>query len=69
MINITIGELFVCAGWKSVESVPMLVERYMKKEMMVDEFVSHNMPLPDINTAFDLMHQGKRYAKHALHTV
>jgi len=48
------------AGWKSVDSVPMLVDRYMKKEMMVDEFVSHNMPLADINTAFDLMHAGKR---------
>ncbi|WAQ96989.1 ADHX-like protein [Mya arenaria] len=46
-------------GWKSVESVPVLVERYLKKEVMVDEFVTHNMPLSDINEAFDLMHAGK----------
>lgn len=46
-------------GWKSVESVPMLVDRYMKGEMMVDEFVSHNMDLDQINEAFDLMHAGK----------
>lgn len=46
-------------GWKSVESVPVLVDKYMKKEMMVDEFVSHNMDLEKINEAFDLMHSGK----------
>lgn len=46
-------------GWKSVDSVPMLVDRYMKKELMVDEFVSHNMPLEKVNEAFDLMHAGK----------
>lgn len=46
-------------GWKSVESVPMLVERYLKKELMVDEFVTHNMPVDQINEAFTLMHEGK----------
>ena len=28
--------------------------------MKVDEFVTHTMPLDDINKAFDLMHEGKR---------
>uniref|UniRef100_A0A1Q3F8B5 S-(hydroxymethyl)glutathione dehydrogenase n=1 Tax=Culex tarsalis TaxID=7177 RepID=A0A1Q3F8B5_CULTA len=46
-------------GWKSVESVPMLVERYLKKELMVDEFVTHNMAVDKINEAFTLMHEGK----------
>lgn len=46
-------------GWKSVESVPMLVERYLKKELMVDEFVTHNMSVDKINEAFTLMHEGK----------
>lgn len=46
-------------GWKSRESVPKLVEQYTKKEMMVDEFVSHTKPLDEINSAFDLMHEGK----------
>ncbi|KAL1397311.1 hypothetical protein pipiens_009859 [Culex pipiens pipiens] len=46
-------------GWKSVESVPMLVERYLKKELMVDEFVTHNMAVEKINEAFTLMHEGK----------
>jgi len=47
-------------GYKSVESVPILVKKYMNKEgLLVDEFVTHNQPLEDINTAFELMHAGK----------
>lgn len=46
-------------GWKSVDSVPKLVERYMKKELLIDEFITHNLPLSQINEAFDLMHAGK----------
>ncbi|XP_006629838.1 alcohol dehydrogenase 1-like [Lepisosteus oculatus] len=46
-------------GWKSVESVPKLVEDYMAKRMKLDEFVSHNMPLDRVNEAFDLMTSGK----------
>ncbi|XP_065341152.1 alcohol dehydrogenase class-3 [Cloeon dipterum] len=46
-------------GWKSKDSVPMLVERYMNKKMMVDEFVTQRMPLDKINEAFQLMHEGK----------
>lgn len=38
----------------------MLVERYMNKELMIDEFVTHVLPLDKINEAFDLMHEGKR---------
>jgi S-(hydroxymethyl)glutathione dehydrogenase/alcohol dehydrogenase len=46
-------------GWKSRESVPRLVDDYMAGKMKVDEFVTHNMPLTEINEAFTLMHQGK----------
>lgn len=46
-------------GYKSVESVPKLVEEYLKKEFMVDEFVTHQMDLNEINKAFDLMHSGE----------
>ena len=49
------------SGWKSRESVPKLVEEYMNKGLMVDEFVSHTMPLEEVNEAFDLMHAGKRW--------
>lgn len=46
-------------GWKSVSSVPKLVDAYMQKELMVDEFVTHNMGLDEINKGFDLMHAGE----------
>ncbi|XP_071445105.1 alcohol dehydrogenase class-3 [Hetaerina americana] len=46
-------------GWKSRESVPKLVEKYLAKEIMVDEFVTQNLHLEKINDAFDLMHAGK----------
>ncbi|KAK5857027.1 hypothetical protein PBY51_010297 [Eleginops maclovinus] len=46
-------------GYKSVESVPKLVEEYMKKKLKVDEFVTHTLPFEKITEGFDLMHAGK----------
>lgn len=46
-------------GWKSVDSVPKLVERYLNKELLIDEFITHNFPLEQINESFDLLHAGK----------
>lgn len=46
-------------GWKSRDSVPKLVEKYMQKKLMVDEFVTFNFPLAEINEAFKVMHEGK----------
>jgi len=46
-------------GWKSKDSVPKLVEAYLRKELMVDEFVTGEVPLDKINEAFELMHAGK----------
>ena len=46
-------------GWKSRQSVPRLVEDYMAKKLMVDEFVSHDVPIEQINDAFHLMHSGQ----------
>ena len=42
--------------------MPKLVEQYLAGQLKVDEFVTHTMPLVDINRAFDLMHQGERYS-------
>ena len=39
--------------------MPWLVEKYMKKEIKVDEYITHNMTLDQINEAFQLMHGGK----------
>jgi len=42
-------------GVKGRDQVPELVERYMRGEIDVDPFISHRMPLEDINRAFELM--------------
>ncbi|XP_035739883.1 alcohol dehydrogenase class-3-like [Vespa mandarinia] len=44
--------------WKSKESVPKLVDEYMSKKLLIDEFITHNLPFEKINEAFDLMHSG-----------
>ncbi|XP_071371239.1 alcohol dehydrogenase class-3 chain L [Centroberyx affinis] len=46
-------------GYKSIESVPKLVEEYMNKRLKVDEFVTHTLPFEKIIDGFDLMHAGK----------
>eukprot|EP00002_Diphylleia_rotans_P016834 TRINITY_DN3268_c0_g1_i1.p1 TRINITY_DN3268_c0_g1~~TRINITY_DN3268_c0_g1_i1.p1 ORF type:complete len:377 (-),score=79.84 TRINITY_DN3268_c0_g1_i1:144-1274(-) len=46
-------------GTKGRTQLPEYVEKYMKGELKVDEFITHNMPLDRINEAFDLMHEGK----------
>uniref|UniRef100_A0A9I9DRC0 Alcohol dehydrogenase class-3 n=1 Tax=Cucumis melo TaxID=3656 RepID=A0A9I9DRC0_CUCME len=45
-------------GFKSRSQVPWLVEKYLKKEIKVDEYITHNLTLEEINKAFDLMHGG-----------
>jgi S-(hydroxymethyl)glutathione dehydrogenase/alcohol dehydrogenase len=46
-------------GYKSVESVPKLVDRYLAGSFKIDEFITHNVALDKINEAFDLMNEGK----------
>jgi len=46
-------------GVKGRTELPDYVERYMKGEIKIDDFVTHTMGLEDINKAFDLMHEGK----------
>jgi len=46
-------------GYKSRDSVPMLVKDYLSSKMKVDEFVTHNFQLPEMNEAFDAMHGGE----------
>ncbi|GAQ82354.1 alcohol dehydrogenase class-3 [Klebsormidium nitens] len=45
-------------GFKSRTSVPDLVKLYMNKEIKVDEYVTHELPLSEINKAFDLLSSG-----------
>ena len=46
-------------GVKGRSELPDYVERYMKGEFKLDDFITHTMSLEDINEAFDLMHEGK----------
>ena len=46
-------------GCKGRSQLPGMVDQYMDGEIKVDEFITHTMPLEDINKAFDLMHEGK----------
>ena len=42
-------------GLKGREDVPALIERYLAGEIDVDPFISHRLPLGEINHAFELM--------------
>ncbi len=46
-------------GVKGRTELPGYVDRYMNGEINLDMMVTHTMPLEEINTAFDLMHEGK----------
>ncbi|XP_034162079.2 alcohol dehydrogenase class-3-like [Pangasianodon hypophthalmus] len=46
-------------GWKSVCSLPKLVEDYMSGRILLDEFVTHTLTLEETNHAFELMTSGK----------
>jgi len=45
-------------GFKGRTQLPDLVEQYMQGQLKVDEFISFNFPISDINVAFDKMHDG-----------
>ncbi|KAL5993372.1 hypothetical protein ACLOJK_014296 [Asimina triloba] len=51
------GSLF--GGWRPKSEIPSLVDMYMKKEIQIDELVTHDLPFEDINKAFNLMKEGK----------
>jgi S-(hydroxymethyl)glutathione dehydrogenase/alcohol dehydrogenase len=42
-------------GVKGRDQVPQLVDRYLAGEIDVDPFVSHKLPLEDVNRGFELM--------------
>ena len=46
-------------GWKSRDSVPNLVDDYMKGNLKVDEFITHTLPFEEIQKSFDLLHKGE----------
>lgn len=46
-------------GVKGRTELPGYVDRYMAGEIKIDEMITFTMPLEEINTAFDYMHDGK----------
>jgi S-(hydroxymethyl)glutathione dehydrogenase/alcohol dehydrogenase len=46
-------------GARGRTDVPKIVDWYMEGKIRIDELITHTMKLEDINTAFDLMHEGK----------
>jgi S-(hydroxymethyl)glutathione dehydrogenase/alcohol dehydrogenase len=46
-------------GVKGRSQLPGYVDRYLSGEIKIDPFVTYELPLEDINQAFDLMHEGK----------
>ncbi|WP_404839790.1 S-(hydroxymethyl)glutathione dehydrogenase/class III alcohol dehydrogenase [Aeromonas media] len=46
-------------GVRGRSELPSYVQRYMQGEFRLDDFITHTMPLEQINDAFDLMHEGK----------
>ena len=46
-------------GAKGRTDVPKIVDMYMTGKIEIDPMITHVMGLEEINTAFDLMHQGK----------
>jgi S-(hydroxymethyl)glutathione dehydrogenase / alcohol dehydrogenase len=46
-------------GARGRTDVPRIVDWYMEGKIEIDALITHTMPLDEINTAFDLMHEGK----------
>ncbi len=60
--NLVVGRTWqgtAFGGVKGRTELPGYVDRYMSGEIELDLFVTHTMPLEDINKAFDLMHNGE----------
>jgi len=45
-------------GARGRTDVPKIVDWYMDGKINIDDLITHTMPLSEINSAFDLMHEG-----------
>uniref|UniRef100_A0A3Q3F6M3 Alcohol dehydrogenase 1 n=1 Tax=Kryptolebias marmoratus TaxID=37003 RepID=A0A3Q3F6M3_KRYMA len=53
------GSLF--GGFKSKDGVTKMVKAYLDKKLQLDEFITHNMTLDQVNDAIELMKHSKWY--------
>ncbi|XP_055015226.1 alcohol dehydrogenase class-3-like isoform X2 [Boleophthalmus pectinirostris] len=66
-INVDVDELLVgrtlkgtyFGGCKGADYVPVLVDKYMKKELKLDEFITHRLSLGEVNKALELLKTGE----------
>ncbi|KAM9777646.1 alcohol dehydrogenase 1-like, partial [Neosynchiropus ocellatus] len=49
----------VLGGYKGKDGIALMVDGYMEGKFKVDEFITHNMNLEEINEAIELLKQGK----------
>lgn len=60
--NLVVGRTWkgtAFGGVKGRSELPGYVDRYLNGQIELDMMVTHTMPIEEINTAFDLMHEGK----------
>uniref|UniRef100_A0A672YY85 Enoyl reductase (ER) domain-containing protein n=1 Tax=Sphaeramia orbicularis TaxID=375764 RepID=A0A672YY85_9TELE len=58
------GTMF--GGFKSKDGVPEMVNAYMNKKLMVDEFITDNMTFDQINDAIEMMKHGKCFISRSV---
>ncbi|MBA0683689.1 hypothetical protein Goari_025326 [Gossypium aridum] len=46
-------------NYKPRSDIPGVVEKYMKKELELDKFITHSVPFLDINKVFEYMLRGE----------
>ncbi|XP_062164038.1 alcohol dehydrogenase-like 1 isoform X2 [Alnus glutinosa] len=46
-------------GLKPKSDIPLLAQKYLDKELSLDEFISHELSFQEINKAFELLKEGK----------
>ncbi|XP_076017106.1 alcohol dehydrogenase 1-like [Genypterus blacodes] len=54
-------------GFKGKHAIPGMVNAYMSKKLQLDEFITHNLPLDQVNDAIEMMKHG-RCIRTVLHT-
>lgn len=52
--------VFWGSGFKGKDGIPGMVKAYLDKKVKLDEFITHNMTLDQVNDAIELLKKGKR---------
>ena len=45
-------------GIKSRSELPHLIQQYADGKIKIDDFITHQIPLSDVNKSFDYLHEG-----------